>query len=152
MEVRRSQLTAVIKQLLFSKTVSTRVQFLRYGAVAVVSLVVDAGILFASKKVLGLHDVLAASIGFSVGLIVNYVLCILWVFPPTIISKRWHELVIFLAIGLVGLGLTDLIIWGLSRRIGLVVAKIAAVGIVFFWNFFARKKILYDSRLMETTL
>lgn len=134
------------------KAQNTYIQFLRYGFVAVISLIADAGMLFICKKDLKFSNILAASVGFSFGLVVNYLLSVFWVFPEANVNKRWHELAIFVLIGVVGLVLTDLIIAVLTKHIGLPKAKAVSVFIVFFWNFFARKKILYNTVLVETTL
>ena len=141
-----------IDNLFVKKTQSTYFQFIRYGFVAVIALIADAGTLFLCKEKLHFSSILSATIGFSFGLVVNYLLSVLWVFSKANVKKRWHELAIFSVIGLVGLAMTDLIIAVLTKHTGLVISKAIAIFIVYFWNFFARKKILYNTPLMEETL
>ena len=53
----------------------------------------------------------------------------------------------FALIGVVGLGLNELIIYLCTGVWGMwvMLSKIISTGIVFFWNFFARKYILFRS-------
>jgi putative flippase GtrA len=53
---------------------------------------------------------------------------------------------IFAVIGLVGLGLNEGIIWSFTDLVHFhyLISKIISAIVVFFWNFFARKKILFS--------
>lgn len=140
------------RKLLVDKTDRTIIQFIRYGMVAVVALAFDFGAYALLVRMLDFHPVLAATIGFTLGLGVNYLLSILWVFKERTRSKR-VEVMTFLVVGLVGLGLTDLIIWVLAIELHWdeLIAKLAATGIVFFWNFGARKILLFKGAEDATT-
>ena len=102
--------------------------------------------------------------GFIVGLAVNYIVSTYWVFAKAKVKNRIIDFIGFAVIGIIGLGLTQLIIepfstlgmfgtgWFVQWQIfgGLlpadkyyIVGKVLAVVIVYMWNFFARKFILY---------
>jgi putative flippase GtrA len=121
------------------------VQFFRYLLVAVAAFAVDFGTYTILVKAVNVHPVIAATAGFMLGIIVNYLLSIRWVFDKRSHSTK-YELTVFTVIGLVGLGLTDLIVWLIAVEAGKdeLVAKIVATAIVFFWNFGARKIILFN--------
>ena len=86
----------------------------------------------------------SATISFVVALVINYALSTLWVFPQSKYG-RWREVLFFGLIGIVGLMLNDLLLWGFSSGLGIhyIVSKMIATCMVFAWNFFARKYLLY---------
>ena len=112
---------------------------------SVIALVADFGMLIVFKEVLGIHYLVAAAMSFGIGVVVNYTLSVRWVFANRKFSNRHAEFIIFLAICATGLGLNLVIIAGLVQIHGIDYrfAKIVSTIVVFFWNFIARKKILY---------
>lgn len=134
----------LIHKVFIHKTQNTYVQFLRYGLVSSIALAVDFGGLVYLKQYMHINYLIAASISFTVGLFVNYALSSFWVFHGSKLTKK-NELIFFALIGLVGLGLTDLILWVLTSGLGLyyVLSKAIATVIVYFWNFGARKKYIF---------
>lgn len=134
-----------LRHWLVERNDKLHVQFFRYGLVAVVAFGVDFGTYTALVYGADAHPVIAATAGFMFGLVVNYLLSIAWVFSRHAMSRR-KEMTIFLIIGLIGLLLTDLIVWAIAVAADEdeLVAKIVATGIVFFWNFGARKFILFN--------
>lgn len=123
------------------------VQLLRYAVVGGVAFVVDYGSLCLLTEVVGLHHLVSAAIAFILGLICNYVISTAWVFGESKVSNRWVEFVIFSIIGVIGLGLNELIIYLCTDVCGLhyMLSKIISTVIIFFWNFFARRFILFKS-------
>lgn len=131
--------------LLRGATESTPTQFLRYSLVGGMAFLVDFGSLYAFTEFGGLPYLVSAALAFVLGLCTNYVLSISWVFSSRKLGNRWLEFGVFALIGLVGLGLNELIIWQFTETIGLhyLVSKIVSAGVVLFWNFFARKYALF---------
>lgn len=136
---------ALLKHLLTTKTQSTYLQFFRYGFVSSGSLIVDFGLLVFLKEYVHLNYLVAASISFTAGLLLNFFLSMCWVFHSPKLLNKSHQFLLFSAIGLVGLGFTDSIMWVLTSYLGLfyIVSKIIATVVVYFWNFGARKKYLF---------
>jgi len=122
------------------------VQFLRYGIVSVAALAVDFVGLVILVQYAHINYLLAASISFVAGLLLNYGLSIYWVFHHSSSQNQWRDFIIFSIIGLIGLGLTDLIMWALVSGLVLyyVTSKVIATVIVYFWNFGARKKFIFS--------
>ncbi|MET1033530.1 MAG: GtrA family protein [Candidatus Saccharimonadales bacterium] len=121
------------------------VQFIRSLVVSVIALIVDFGLLVILKESAGMHYLLAATLSFGAGVVVNYLLSVKWVFAQRKLASRRKEFVIFTVICAIGLGLNLAIIAGFVQlfHFDYRVAKAISTVIVFFWNFLARKKILY---------
>lgn len=125
----------------------THVQLFRYGFVAATAFTVDFGILALLVAGLGVWYLQAAAIAFSLGLLTNYVLSTKWAFQGHSFSDRRREIMTFIITGLIGLGLTTLIIWVFTTGLGIhyLVSKLVTAFIVVIWNFSSRKYLLYRS-------
>ena len=136
-----------IKSLLKGKPSGLIVQLLRYFVVGGVSFLVDYGSLWLLTEKAGLPYLVSAALAFFLGLVCNYVLSTKWVFGESRIQSRWGEFVAFAVIGVVGLGLNELIMYACTDGAGLhyMVSKIVSTVIVFFWNFFARRYLVFKS-------
>lgn len=120
-------------------------EFVRYFAASLVALVVDAGSLALMTSVLGVQYLISGGVAFTLGLITVYVLSIRWVFETRHMRSVWVEFLVFLIVGVIGLGINEGVLWLLTGVFGLfyLVSKIASVLVVFTWNFFARKALLF---------
>lgn len=138
-------------QLLFPKFIfsgrpsNTVVQLLRYTIVGGLAFIIDFGTLILLTEFFNINYLISALVGFTLGLIVNYFLSIHWVFNQRNIRKRSLEFILFTLIGIVGLGLNELSIWFLTEVVLLyyMVSKIITTVMVYMWNFFARKYLLF---------
>ncbi len=135
----------MLNKLFIEKTDNTIIQLFRYTFVGGIAFIVDFSTLYLLTEFVGLHYLHSAAIAFILGLIINYILSILWVFKSRVINKKLFEFIIFAIIGIVGLGLNELIIWFSTEKINLYYlhSKLMSTAIVYFWNFLARKYILY---------
>ena len=135
-----------IKSFIFSKSDKTSVQLFKYGFVGGIAYCVDFGSLIFLTEVVKIHYLISAAIAFILGLLTNYAISILWVFPKRTLANKRVEFLIFSIIGLVGLGLNEVIIWVFTEFIHYhyLISKILSTVVVFFWNFIARKKILFS--------
>ena len=135
-----------IKRLIFNKSDKTSVQLFKYFFVGGIAYCVDFGSLFFLTDFVKIHYLLSAAIAFILGLLTNYALSILWVFPKRALANKRLEFFIFSVIGLVGLGLNEVIIWFFTEFVHFhyLISKIFSTVVVFFWNFIARKKILFS--------
>jgi putative flippase GtrA len=134
----------MLKELLRGN--STHAQMFRYAFVAGFGLVVDFGTVIFTKQILGFHYLAAACCGFILGLIVTYILSNLAVFGKPK-GNQWQLFTLFALIGIVGLGILNLLMWALTGGLGLnyIVSKALATIVVFMWNFFARKRLYKDA-------
>lgn len=122
-------------------------QLMKYGVVGGIAFIVDYGSLYLLTEYAGVHYMLSAAIAFILGLICNYILSTAWVFGESKISNKMAEFIGFAVIGVLGLLLNELIIYVSTDLIGLhyMVGKIISTAIVFFWNFFARRYLIFKS-------
>lgn len=136
---------ALLRRLLLSPSDRLLVQLAHYVVVGGAAFAVDFVSLYALTEFGGLHYLLSAAVAFCLGLMTNYLLSVFWVFNRRTLSNRWLEFLIFGLIGLVGLGLNELILWFLTDRMGLyyLASKLASSVLVLFWNFLARRFSLF---------
>lgn len=141
-------------KLFSGETENTYIQFFRYLFVGGLATVVDWGVSFILFKfVFGERYAVAAnSISFVAGLVVNYVISTFWIFSNSKVKSKLMEFLGFAAIGLVGLfmtmGITKLFEIWLADKTSLfqILAKIVSTAAAFFWNFFARKILLFSKK------
>jgi putative flippase GtrA len=120
-------------------------EFVRYFAASAVALVVDALLLYVLTSIVGVPYLYSGAIAFLLGLVIVYVLSIVWVFEHRTSVHPGVEFLVFALIGLVGLGVNEGVLYVLTGIYGVyyLVSKIASVVVVFTWNFFARKYMLF---------
>ena len=141
-------------------------QILKFGVVGVVCFLIDFAITLVVAAVLrhfGMETETAALIGafwgFTISVIINYILSMKFVFKRKEDMDRRREFVIFVILSLVGLVLNELIIRGsfvfvrtltpglyakLSPGTVTAGAKIVATGIAMVYNFITRKIFLEE--------
>lgn len=134
--------------LFVAPTDNTLLQLFRYGFVGGVAFVVDYGSLYVLTEFLSVPYLWSAAIAFILGLVTNYLLSISWVFKKNATMQRWQEFLFFAIIGVIGLGFNELIMYVGTDMLHLhyMLSKLISTVIVFFWNFFARKYLLFNKR------
>lgn len=138
-----------IGKLLKGPSGDLRIQAFRYLISGGTAFVVDTGLLTLLTELFGReHLLLWTAIAFCVGLLITYLFSILWVFDNRSLKSRTAEVGIFVAIGVIGLGLTELLMWAFAQKAGLhyLLSKIITTVLVFVWNFAAKKLILFRSK------
>lgn len=123
----------------------------RYLIVAVVALLVDLAALLVLRELAGTSTFVAAALAFVLGLLTNYFLSVAWVFPARNVQSPLLEFVLFATIGIVGLALTELLLFCGTDLLGIDyrLVKLLAVGVVFVWNFGVRKLLLFRTTSVE---
>ncbi len=120
-------------------------EFICYALCSLLALGADMGLLLLLHHVLGLHYLLAAAIGFIVGLFVAYALSVRFAFSQRRVADARAEFILFASVGLLGLALTQIMLHAFVDGTGMAVApaKIVTAGFVFMFNFGARKVLLF---------
>ncbi|MCQ2318914.1 MAG: GtrA family protein [Bacteroidales bacterium] len=139
------RLNQIIDSLLRHPTGNVWIQIVRYFFSGGVAFLVDTGLLYVLTEFCGVYYLISSIISFSIGLIITYLLSILWVFDNRNMKNRYAEFSVFVLIGVVGLGLTSLFMWFFTDKIGVhyIFSKIITTIIVFVWNFIAKKSLLF---------
>ena len=129
------------------KTANTLVQLFRYLWVGGISFIIDYTSLFIFTEYLYINYLISAAIAFILGLTTNYQLCTIWVFDNSRLNNKLSEFTIFSIIGIIGLGLNEIIIYVCSEFLNFyyMISKLISTAVVFFWNFGGRKYILFTN-------
>jgi len=117
----------------------------KYFVVGGLCAVIDFALLYYLTTAVDLNYLVSSMISFMTGAIINYFLCVAWIFRTRVISNRYFEFVLYIVITAVGLGLNTGIIWYFTEKSGLyfMLSKVFATAITFVWNFAARKLLLH---------
>ncbi|WP_293739941.1 GtrA family protein [uncultured Parabacteroides sp.] len=137
----------LLNRLFVYKTDNLLIQLIRYTIVGGLAFIVDFGLLFILTEYLGLHYIVSATCSFLAGLLVNYYISTAWVFESTIKSKQ-IEFTFFALIGVVGLGLNNLLIWIFTEKchIYYMFSKLITAVLVYLWNFLGRKYLVFNKQ------
>jgi putative flippase GtrA len=130
-------------------------EFIRYVIVGGIAFLADFGTLvlmqefFLKSVKYGVY--IATVFGFIVGLFVNYILSLLFVFTQEKDRGKGRDFgsfVLFGVIGLLGLFFTELGMW-----IGIeiftwnyMIVKVLVTGAVLVWNYLGRKLLIFNSK------
>lgn len=135
-----------IHELLFEPTDRWRIQFIRYLIVGGVAFAFDFGSLWFLTAGLHVHYLISAAAAFLIGMLVNYLLSVFWIFRLERFRSVSGEFALFGLIGLLGLGINELGMWLLTGRCSLDfrISKLATTFLVLLWNFSARKCLVFS--------
>ena len=138
----------LIDVLFVAPTDNWFIQFFRYFFVGGFAFVVDYGLLVLLTEVFGLHYLVSATISFIAGLVVNYLLSTSWVFRKSTLENKWTEFLIFAIIGVVGLGLNNLLLYLFTDKLNIhyMISKLLTTALVMVWNFGALMVILFNKK------
>lgn len=123
-------------------------ELFRVFVVSLVALTVDTSILTLATELLSIHYLISALIGFLAGLITNYLLSVSWAFQARTVTDQRKEFLLFCLVGIIGLILNQLLLWTLTdlAHLHYLTSKVISVVLVFFWNYGARKTLLFSPR------
>ena len=99
-----------IKRILFENTSHTGIQFFRSLIVGGIATVADMLTMILIRELLHTPESVGVVFGFIVGLAVNYIISTFWVFSKAKVKNRIVDFIGFAVIGIIGLGLTNLIV------------------------------------------
>ena len=121
-------------------------QFGLYAVVGGIAFLADFGVLFLLASRAGFHYLVAAAAGFLVGVTINYVLSVRWVFDRRRLQSPIAEFQVFALIGLIGLGLNEIFMWVLTDGLNAhyLISKMCAAALLLVWNFSARRYALFS--------
>lgn len=118
-------------------------EFVRFCFVGGLSLLVDMSVLYGLTEFFGVHYLYSAAISFTVSVIFNYWLCVVYVFKGAK-KQTPKQATIFIGSSIIGLGLNQLCMWFFVEIIFLhyMIAKLGATVIVTLWNYVMKRKAI----------
>ena len=119
-------------------------QIFKFVIVGGLAFIIDYVVLILCKEILKIDVLFSAAIAFTVSVIVNYILSVKWIFEIDKDKKKSETFIIFILFSVMGLGLTELIMWigSLLLNYNYLIVKIIATAIVMVFNFITRKLFL----------
>ena len=82
-------------------------QIFRFGIVGGLAFIIDYAVLIICKEFFGISVLLSAAIAFTISVIVNSILSVVWVFDVDKNKSAKKNFVIFIVLSIVGLGITE---------------------------------------------
>lgn len=118
------------------------VEFIKFCVVGAITFVVDYGLLYMLTERFGYSYLISSGIAFTVAVLINYVLCLLYVFKNS--RNGIKQISIFVLTSIIGLLLNQICMWLFVEKIGFyyLLAKIGATGIVMIWNFVTKRRAM----------
>ena len=136
---------------------SRTAEVIRFALTGGVCFLVELGVLILLKGRFGIDTLIATPIAFLVSVVLNYLLCVVWVFRGAK-NRGAGAKAGFLITSLIGLGLNELLMllfrWMLGEESVIlslggkdikmyVLNKCLATLIVMIWNYFSKRAVLY---------
>jgi putative flippase GtrA len=119
----------------------------RYFLVGGTAAVIDIGVFGVLVKVFGLPWFPVAVCSFVLATAVNYFLSVRFVFKSGVRFTPNTELLLVFVISILGLAVNQAVLWLLISRAlwDPLFAKVTATGSVFFWNYWARRNLVFKA-------
>lgn len=126
-------------------------QFVRYLVTGGLAFVVDFLLFAFFLYKLEWYYLFANFIGLLAGLVLNYIMSVVWVFSECkrdFEEKKTVEFGVFAVIGFLGVGLNQLLMYLMvdGAHMNEMLSKMIAAVLVLLWNFGARKIMLFSER------
>ena len=136
---------------------SRAAEVIRFALTGGICFLVELAVLILLKGSLGIDTLIATPIAFLVSVILNYLLCVIWVFRGAK-NRGTGAKAGFLITSLIGLGLNELLMLLFRLILGedtviltlgtrtinmYVLNKCLATLIVMIWNYFSKRAVLY---------
>lgn len=132
------------RNLLISPSKNRYIQLFRYIFVGGIATIFDWAALYICTES-GINYLVSTVIGFILGIIVNYILSKLFVFngQKSKTKTKLVEIILYSVIGLIGLGMSECIMYVAVDKLGIwyMLGKFVATVITLLWNYIARSKI-----------
>ncbi len=117
-------------------------QLMKFGVVGIIATIVDFVVLTILIEAFSVHYLTSAAIGFIVSTLFNYIASMRYVFNSRFRPhEKRKELIIFILLSLVGLGLNQFFMWLFVEFFSIfyIFSKVLATVLVMAWNFVSRK-------------
>ena len=129
------------------------IQLIKFGIVGLIATLIDLAVLMLLKEFMHIDVLVASAVAFSISVIANYILSILFVFKGSENGKL-KEFIVFVALSIGGLLLNQFIMWLGTEIMTAYYLWVKAFALVFvpIYNFITRKIFLEKKLRKEDKL
>lgn len=119
-------------------------QIVKFAIVGVLAFIIDSGIGLVCKNILHFSTIISSFLGFTISVIINYILSVKWVFDVNKEKKTKIQFLLFVIFSICGLIITEIImVIGVDKLLfNYLLIKIFATIVVMIFNFITRKIFL----------
>ena len=119
-------------------------QFAKFTVTGTTCFAIDFGLMVLLKEVFGLYYIAASAISFIVATCINYLISKHWVYDVKDKSAQLRELIVFIILSAIGLGINTCLLWLFTAKVGLnyKISKLIAGMIGSIYNYITRKLYL----------
>lgn len=145
-----------IKELLKPAVIG---EFIRYAIVGGISFLADFGTLTLFEELIFRRRTdrqifISAAAGFTVGLVINYILSMIFVFRAKDNKNNGRtagDFIIFALVGVIGLAMTEGLMHLGANVLGFhyMITKVVTAGLVLVWNYLGRKTLVFGRTRRE---
>lgn len=123
-------------------------EILRFLVVGGAGFLFEYALLFILTEYGGIPYLWSSGIAFTTSAVLNYWLCVVYVFHGAGKQSRQQKLLFFVT-SFIGLGINQLCMWLLVDGLGLyyMIAKIFASAVVTVWNYIMKHKVILGTFL-----
>lgn len=123
-------------------------QVAKFAVVGVINTAVDIAIFSALVFLLDWGLIAANTVAFCAAVINSYALNALWTFRGNHGARKpLTRLNLFILVSVVGLAISNLMVWLFADALGAIGAKLVAVVASFVWNFGASRKFVFTAKV-----
>lgn len=118
----------------------------KYTCVGGVCTVFDLSAFLIFAKLLGFNYIFVSSVGFAIATLLNYYLCIRFIFLSGTRFNKKKELATIYFVSFIGLLFNQLTLLCFVEVLGIeiLLSKIGATAVVFLWNYFVRSFYVFS--------
>lgn len=120
-------------------------KIIKYFFVGGTAAIVDIGLFAIFAKYLEFNYLMVGFFSFTIATLVNYLLSIRHVFESGVRFSKKKEITIIYIVSAFGLAINLFVLYSCVELVGvgLIVSKLIATGVVFFWNYFIRREFVF---------
>lgn len=135
----------IVHKIFYEKSDKVHMQFIRYLFTSGIALVADYALTFFLTEFCKVYYLVSSMSGNILGLIINYLLSIAWVFNNRKVKDQRMEFFIFILTSIVGMIITQSLVWLLTEifKFHYMISKSFSILFGYLVRFFLRKKLLF---------
>ena len=118
-------------------------KLIKFVCVGFSGLIIDFSITYVLKEFLKINKYISNSVGFTIAASSNYLLNRIWTFSSDN-PRVFVEYASFIVISVIGLGINNLFLYLLHKKLKFYPAKLFAIVITTGWNFLANYFITFN--------